>query len=549
MNNDFEKNINGENVNSDNQDVKKKTAEHISADEEVTEVFSEEQTQMLTQTETQQDTDSPEEITDEAENTAESEENCEADEAETFTHPAEEHTVSAVPVNTAYNPHSGTYSYSKQDPENAAESINGCMWDKTTSGKNKAQRKTVSSKGFKAFVAVMLGVFTISAASIAGFMAADYMQDRLSAAVNNKESEKINGTYAGNYENLVSKFADSTEGLTKSQVAAKCAPSAVGIVVEIESSSGGYMDFGFFGNYYSAPQIVQGAGSGFIYNSNGYIITNHHVVDGAKKITVYLSDKTPREAELIGSDSLSDIAVIKINPEGLNLVPMEIGNSDMLVVGDEVIAIGCPAGIEYMGTVTDGIISAINRDVELSGDGTSVKKTMTLLQTNATINKGNSGGPLINAKGQVIGINTLKLGSNYEGIGFSIPMNGALPIINQLIEHGKVIERTESFVSSEGVIGIQASPITESEAEYYDIPVGVLVVQIDKDSSAAKAGLRRGDIITAYEGTAVKSVEELNRLKASDKAGDEVTITVYRDSDENGENKTFDITFKLDMAK
>ncbi len=545
MNNDFEKKINGENINSDNQDVKKKTAEHIS-DDEVTDVFSEEQTEVLAQSEEQQDTNSSEEITDETDDTAEREENCEADE-EAFTQSAVDDTVSTVPVNTAYNPHNDTYSYSKQDPENTAESVNGCMWDKTASGKT--QRKTGSSKGFKVFVAVMLGVFTISAACIAGFMAADYMQDRSSTVVNNKEPSKPDGIYTGNYENLVSKFADSTEGLTKSQVAAKCAPSAVGIVVDIESSSGGYLDFGFFGNYYSAPQIVQGAGSGFIYNSDGYIITNHHVVDGAKKITVYLSDKTPREAKIVGSDSLSDIAIIKINPEGLNLIPMEIGNSDMLVVGDEVIAIGCPAGIEYMGTVTDGIISAINRDVELSGDSTSVKKTMTLLQTNATINKGNSGGPLLNAKGQVIGINTLKLGSDYEGIGFSIPINGALPIIRQLIEHGKVVERTESFVSSEGVIGIQASPITESEAEYYDIPVGVLVVQIDKDSSAAKAGLRRGDITTAYEGTAVKSVEELNRLKASDKAGDEVTITVYRDSDENGGNKTFDITFKLDMAK
>ncbi len=555
MNNDFEKNINGENENTENLTDKTSASDFLPVDDEEIKELLDEITDEAEEASAESgelpaesipiedvfpDVEEDKEVSDEgeAENSQESEEKSQPD------------SPVYVPVTgTTYDPNSGTYSYSKQDPENSSENINGCVWDKTASKKEKSARKSDSSKGFKVFVAVMLGVFTISAASIAGFMAVDYMQDRSATVVNNKESEKINGTYTGNYENLVSKFANSAEGLTKSQVAAKCSPSAVGIVVDIESSSGGYFDFGFFGNYYSSPQIVQGAGSGFIYNKDGYIITNHHVIDGAKKITVYLSDKTPREAELVGSDSLSDIAVIKINPEGLNLIPMEIGNSDMLVVGDEVIAIGCPAGIEYMGTVTDGIISAINRDVELSGDGTSVKKTMTLLQTNATINKGNSGGPLLNAKGQVIGINTLKLGSNYEGIGFSIPMNGALPIIDQLIEHGKVIERTESFVSSEGVIGIQASPITESEAEYYDIPVGVLVVQIDKDSSAAKAGLRRGDIITAYEGTAVKSVEELNRLKASDKAGDEVTITVYRDSDENGENKTFDITFKLDMAK
>lgn len=564
MNNDFEKNINGENEFSENQSGNTNGSEILSTSDQEIEINEhfDENTEQATgastepaETSLQPDAKSLsiEDIFPPLE--AGADEYAEAPDAvsEEADITAKESSASYTEeAGATYNPTSGTYSYSKHNPEDSTENINGCVWDKTS-----PQKKTDSAKGFRFFVAVMLSVFTVSAACIAGFMIYDYIEDRNDVIYDNPTASGNTGangisydtTHRNEYENLVSEFADSTDGLTKSQVAAKCTPSAVGIVVEIESSAGGYMDFGFFGNYYSAPQIVQGAGSGFIYNSDGYIITNHHVVDGAKKITVYLSDKTELEAELIGSDSLSDIAVIKVNPEGVKLVPIEIGNSDTLVVGDEVIAIGCPAGIEYMGTVTDGIISAINRDVELSGDSTSVKKTMTLLQTNATINKGNSGGPLLNAKGQVIGINTLKLGANYEGIGFSIPINGALPIIRQLIEHGKVIERTESFVSSEGIIGIQASPITESEAEYYDIPVGVLVVQIDKDSSAAKAGLRRGDIITAYEGTAVKSVEELNRLKASDKAGDEVTITVYRDSDENGENKTFDITFKLDMAK
>ena len=317
-------------------------------------------------------------------------------------------------------------------------------------------------------------------------------------------------------------------------------------MVEAEVSGNNY--YGYFGNFYSQPQITQGTGSGFIYSADGYIITNHHVVEGANKITVYLSDDTQVEATLVGSDELSDIAVIKIDPTGLDLVPMEIGDSDRLVVGDEVIAIGCPAGIQFRGTVTDGIISAINRNVQLSENSGS-KKTMTLLQTNATINKGNSGGPLINAKGQVIGINTLKLTSEYEGIGFSIPINGALPIISQLIEYGTVKERPENdFVSGEGLIGISASNITASEAEYYDIPQGVLVVQINKDGNAAKAGLRRGDIITAYNGTDVKTVTELNNLKASNKAGDEVTLKIYRDSDEDDSSKTFEITFKLDAA-
>lgn len=450
-------------------------------------------------------------------------------------------------VKTAYNPQSGTYSYSKP----GEMPINGCAWDNTAPARKKKEK---SSRGFKVFAASMLTVFTLSAVTIAAFMANDYMETRASRL--NTDRTAVAGTVnmvpdAGSLATMLSTFKDSEEGLTKAQVAAKCGPSAVGIVVEVESASSYY---GFFGNMYSGPQIATGVGSGFIYSDDGYIVTNHHVVEGARRITVYLSDKTQVEAELVGSDSLSDIAVIKIDPTGLDLVPMEIGNSAQLIVGDEVIAIGCPAGIEYMGTVTDGIISAINRDVELTEDGRSTKKTMTLLQTNATINKGNSGGPLINAKGQVIGINTLKLGSNYEGIGFSIPINGALPIIEQLIEYGEVKERSENdFVSSEGVIGISASAISASEAEYYDIPRGVLVLQIDKDSSAAKAGLRRGDIITAYNGTEVQTVEELNRLKSANKAGDLVTITVFRDSDDDDDDddddeRTFDISFTLDRS-
>lgn len=439
-----------------------------------------------------------------------------------------------------YNPQNDAYFYSKQNEEDNS-TVNGCIWDKTES-REKVKKPKKSGNGYRAFIAIMLAVFTISAVAIASFLAIEYADD------SDDRRDGLNAQTRNETVNQITTFKEVEGVFTKSQVAAKCSVSAVGIVVEKESSSGGYYDFGFFGNYYSGPQIVQGVGSGFIYDDEGYIITNHHVIDGADKITVYLHDKTELEAQLIGSDSFSDIAVIKVNPDGVKLVPMDIGDSAKLVVGDEVIAIGCPAGIEYMGTVTDGIISAINRDVSLTDAG--ITKTMTLLQTNATINKGNSGGPLINSRGEVIGINTLKLSSNYEGIGFSIPINGALPIITQLIEHGKVVERTENdFVSGEGVIGISASAISESEAEYYDIPLGVLVIQIDKESSAAKAGLRRGDIITAYNGKTVKTVDELNSYKSANKAGDEVTISVYRDAIQDGEEETFDLTFKLDHAK
>ena len=241
------------------------------------------------------------------------------------------------------------------------------------------------------------------------------------------------------------------------------------------------------------------------------------------------------------------MAVIKITPEEeTELMPIEIGNSDSLVVGESVVAIGCPAGIEFINTVTDGIVSSINRSLKLSAGATySTAKTMALIQTNATINHGNSGGPLINNRGQVVGINTLKLSSDYEGIGFAIPINGAISIVNQLIEYGEVTERTDSdFVYGKASIGVTVSDISESEAEYYKVPQGVLVVQIDPNASSKKAGLERGDIITHFNGKRVKTVSELNGYKDPIRPGTKATLTVFKDS-----GKTVDIEFNLDEMK
>lgn len=321
--------------------------------------------------------------------------------------------------------------------------------------------------------------------------------------------------------------------LSKQAIALKCKPSSVGIEIKTVTK-------GFYGYTYQST----GVGSGFILTEDGYIATNHHVIENASSITVMLDDGTTVDAELVGSDSLTDLAVIKIdaNEVEYDLVPMEIGDSDKMRVGDSVIAIGTPAGIEFAGTVTDGIVSAINRDVELQTDSGSTK-TMTLMQTNAAINPGNSGGPLINDHGQVIGINTLKLTSDFEGIGFSIPINSAVKIFNQLIADGKVTSYEDSFVSGNGAIGItKYVEVTEEESKFYGIPCGIMVIQLDTSSASYAAGLKRGDIITAFNGTECATVEELNKLKSKFKAGDEVTITVYRDSDE----KT-DITFKLDI--
>ncbi len=416
---------------------------------------------------------------------------------------------------------------------------------------NSGKKPKKKHSGLSIFTAIMLSVFAISFTATASILAYQLFTSSDKANFDKSgASGKQNFFY--DYKNVTTDpndFAALESGnmgsaLTIPQIAQKCSPGAVGIVTEVETS----YNFGFFSQSGTATSM----GSGFVLKSDGYIITNHHVIENAKKITVILSDKSEYEAKLIGSDSISDIAVIKIDvPDNVTLTPIEIGNSDELVVGETVVAIGCPAGIEFMGTVTDGIVSAINRDVEITDSYGRMQKTMTLIQTNATINKGNSGGPLINSRGQVVGINTLKLQSEYEGIGFSIPINGAMPIINQLIEHGKVIERTEEdFAYGSGMIGISGSPISQDEADYYGIPLGVLIVQIDKNSSAAKAGLRRGDIITAYNGTAVMSVDDINALKAKNRAGEVVTVTIYRDSSTNlNTGETLDISFKLDEQK
>lgn len=435
---------------------------------------------------------------------------------------------------------------------------NGYEWntqnDRSEKIEEKKSKKESSGNGFKIFIAATLTVFTLSVLALTALVAnyafdSEETSSPKETATPYKEQNSSNYDYSNvtvDNPNFVAFDFKKHEGqvLSIPEIAAKCTPSSVGIISEIETT--------YNNPFYFSPttRIAEASGSGFIYSADGYVITNHHVIEDATKITVVLSDGSEYDATLVGSDDLSDIAVLKITPdEDTRLIPMELGNSDELVVGEPVVAIGCPAGVEFIGTVTDGIVSAINRNVELTDSYGNIQKTMTLIQTNATINHGNSGGPLINSRGQVIGINTLKLSSNYEGIGFSIPINGAAPVISQLIEHGKVIERTEEdFAYGKGMIGINGTEISDDEAEYYGIPKGVLVIQIDRESSAAKAGLRRGDIITHYNGTEVSSVDDINSLKGSARAGTEVTLTVYRDGN-SGEGESIDIIFKLDAQK
>lgn len=309
-------------------------------------------------------------------------------------------------------------------------------------------------------------------------------------------------------------------------VAQKVLPSVVGIKVEYSVSSV------FYRNQSNATASAEG--SGIIISEDGYILTNNHIINSssnssfyeiskANKIIVSLyNDETEYEATIIGTDEQTDLAVIKIDKTGLTSATL--GNSDTIQVGEFAMAIGNPLGMQS--SVSSGMISAVNRKV------TSDNKTYTLIQTDTAINSGNSGGALVNSKGEVIGINTLKMsGSGIEGMGFAIPINSAKPIAEQLIEYNKV---------KRPYIGITGRDIDEQTAKNNNLVTGIYVLNIEEFSAAEKAGIKIGDVITEFNGTKVSTMDELNDLKNSLSIGTEVTLTINR----NGESKQLKLTLQ-----
>ena len=260
------------------------------------------------------------------------------------------------------------------------------------------------------------------------------------------------------------------------------------------------------------------SGTGIVMSADGYVITNYHVVDGARQIYVLLGENDRYAATLVGSDETTDLAVL--NVEAADLTPAEFGDSSALRVGDMVVAIGDPLGTELRGTMTDGVVSAINRDLNLSG------RQMTLIQTNAALNSGNSGGPLINCYGQVIGINTMKMSSysstsaTVEGLGFAIPIAAAKPVIDELIAQG--------YVSGRPAIGIRGQNLDLRAQFFYHMPSGVVVTEILEDSDAAQKGLETDDIIVGLNDVNISSLDDLVSAKNSLTAGDTVTLVIYR---------------------
>lgn len=324
---------------------------------------------------------------------------------------------------------------------------------------------------------------------------------------------------ASGSDSSITAASSSGSSLTTEQVADLVSPSVVVITTEQVV----YSQWSWYGQ----NQVESGAGSGVIISSDGYILTCAHVVDGASTITVTIGDKD-YTATLVGEDTTSDIAVIKIDADGLT--PATVGNSDSLKVGQSVMAVGNPLG-ELGGTVTGGMISALNRSVTIQGS--SSVNTMSLIQMDASVSPGNSGGGLFNMNGELVGIvNAKSSSSDAEGLGFAIPINDAIKVAQELLENG--------YVTGRPYLGITYLAVTDAQtASQLGVNAyGVYVVEVVKGGPAEKAGLQAGDRIVSVDGTEIASKDDLGTLMQKHTAGDTLSITIARD----GQMQTVNVT-------
>ena len=313
--------------------------------------------------------------------------------------------------------------------------------------------------------------------------------------------------------------AVSSGGMTTSQVSEMVSPSVVVITTEQVV----YSQWSWYGQ----NQVESGAGSGVIISSDGYILTCAHVVSGASQITVTIGD-TDYTATVVGEDDTSDVAVLKIDATGLT--PATVGDSDSLSVGDSVLAVGNPLG-ELGGTVTSGIVSALNRSVTIQGSSST--NTMSLIQMDASVSPGNSGGGLFNMNGELIGlVNAKSSSSDAEGLGFAIPINDAIQVAQDLLENG--------YVSGRPYMGITYIAVTDAQtaAQFNVNAYGVYVVDVVQGGPADKAGLKVGDRIVSIDGTEIAQKDDLGTLMQQHTAGDTLSITVARD----GQMQTVSLT-------
>lgn len=363
--------------------------------------------------------------------------------------------------------------------------------------------ETVKNKqGFKRYIAIAVVAGLVNLAALGGLFAAGY---------------NLGLRGAGSKSNVLANLSNDTEGtggvketvakgpeLTTVEISKRVGPAVVGITSKIQSAM----------SFFNTPMESEGTGSGIIISSDGYIVTNNHVIEGASKVSVTLNTGSEYEAKVIGHDSKTDLAVLKITPEE-QLTVAELGDSSAIEVGERAVAIGNPLGLEFFGSTTQGIISAINRTITVDN------RTMSVIQTDAAINEGNSGGALVNAYGKVIGINAVKISSStVEGMGFAIPISEAKPVLEDLIKYG--------YVKGRPVIGISSRDVTEYMANRQGWPVGVQVMGIQVGSGAEIAGLQQGDIITKADGKGVVSTDELNKIKDTHKPGEALKLEVWK---------------------
>lgn len=367
----------------------------------------------------------------------------------------------------------------------------------------------------KGFIAAVLAVTVLNLSVMGGMF---YMGNKFGKTGRTVASkQELMDNLKGSAENTSGATQTATSGneLSTTEIAKKVGPAVVGIKSVVQGQM----------TIFGTSQASESEGSGIIISEDGYIVTNNHVVDGASSISVQLNTGTEIEAKIIGKDSQTDLAVIKVEPTE-ELTVATLGDSNNIEVGERVVAIGNPMGLEFFGTVTQGIVSGVNRSITVDN------RTMNVIQTDAAINSGNSGGALINRFGEVIGINSVKVASSgVEGMGFAIPSSEFKPIIADLLEHG--------YVKGRPVIGISTRDVTEYMARSYSWPQGVQVMEVSSES-AKNAGFSQGDIITEVDGQKITDTESLNKIKNSHNPGDVLNMTVYKYA--SGKTETVQIT-------
>ncbi|MCX7923713.1 MAG: trypsin-like peptidase domain-containing protein [Clostridia bacterium] len=420
------------------------------------------------------------------------------------------------------------YNWNENEPEKSEIIYSNARFIEPINIYEAIEVKPKKKSNIKAYISLVLATSVITSGVVGGALYAKFSSElKEQTALIQKAGISTEVKSSGVTQKNTSGITNTalTKGSPVSAIAKKVSPSVVGI--RMLTASAQYSIFGDDSGQSKAE------GSGVIISEDGYIMTNYHVVEYADPknrmsksttLEVFLPDKRQAKAKFIGGDSKNDLAVIKIDLPDLPIA--ELGDSTQLEVGETAVAIGNPLGMDFAGSVTAGVISALNRKV------TADDKTLNLIQTDAAINPGNSGGALVNSQGQVIGINTIKISvTGVEGLGFAIPINDAKPIVDQLILFG--------YVKGRPFIGISGKEITEVLAYQYDLPQGIYITDVTAASGAAKAGIKRGDILVGLAGKEVKVMKDLDEIKKNYKAGDTVDTIIYRD----GQELTLKLTF------